>query len=299
MSLFDEKIELISNSNDALNEGIEKIDKILINELIKIYAGFTTAELLEFDALKAADLENKLIAAIKGSNYSGVVNSYLKDFGAIDDMNTLIHKAENSININKIINENEKIKNFRLLVEDQLKGTNKLAQRSKQLDALINPIATQIRKDLIQGTTFKRATEAIEKAVLDKDLGLSQWSKQIATDALNQYDRLQNDEVRKEYKMPYGQWTGSIKNTSRPLCHHMVFANQIFLWKDIQKIINPYVKNGVPSKSYTTETGIKQRKGGGIISGTDASNIAIRAGGYNCGHIITSRLKPPPGYKFK
>lgn len=294
MSLFDDKIELIADSNELLFKDVSEIDKQLINEIIKIYSGFAINDLLEFDPEKAAQLENQLIAIIKNSNYSSTIKSYLKDFDAVSDMNVLIHKKENAININKIINENEKIRNFRFLIEDSLRGTNKLAQRANKLNALIDPIATQIRKDLILGISFKDAAAAIEKAIKDKDLGLERWVDQIAKDALNQYDGIQNDEVRKEFNMPYGRFIGSIKKTTRPLCFHMVSEHKYFEWDKLQSILDPFVKNGEPNQSYTTITGIKQKKGGGIIEGTNAENFNVLRGGYNCRHLVHSSLKPPP-----
>lgn len=292
MSLFNDKTDLIENSSEQLEKKIKSIDESLIKEITKIYSAFRVGDVLEFDIQKAAELENKIIAAIKNTNYGTVVKSYLKDFDAIDDMNILIHKKLNDVNINNIINENARLSNYKKLIQDSLLGTNSLRQRSRQLDELISPLTNEIRKNAIIGSTYEDAIESIEAAILEQDLGLSRWSEQITRDALNQYDGLQDQEIRKEFNFEWGNYIGGISKNTRPLCFHMHTEHSSFKWSEIQPIIDPYVKDGIPIDTYTTETGQRKRRGAGIIPGTVASNFDVRRGGYNCKHYIVSSRKP-------
>lgn len=305
---IDKKLKLIASAEDDLLIALEGIDKQLAKEIIKIYARFVSGDTLTLDVQKLAQLEEALIAAVAKTNYKLAIDAYIPNFDAVNALNTDIQKIVNGINATDVIKESDKINNFTNAVEAQLRATNSVNIQvttagvkeivpfpNNSLDELIQPIAEVIRKDVIQGVTFEAATEGILDAIQRKELGLEQWAGQIARDALSQADGITNDEIRKEFDLKYVRYIGTVKLTTRPICYHLVTKKPVMKYEDLQKEINPFVPGGIPSETSTTETanGKSQKKGAGIIPGTDAGNFITRRGGYNCRHSMIAAKVPP------
>ena len=169
--------------------------------------------------------------------------------------------------------------------------------RNGALNKLIQPIADIIRRDVITGISFESATEAILEAITKKKLGLAQWAGQIALDALMQADGITQNEVRKEFNLEYIRYVGALKLTSRPLCVHLIRAKPqpVYRLEELDAILQEFAPNGVPSQETTPETadGKEQKKGNGIIYGTDMENFLVYRGGYRCEHEEIPARRPP------
>lgn len=307
MGVLDDKNRLINKADELFEQGLDGVDVELAREIIKIYASFVVDGQLVLKAEEIARLEEDIIAAISKTKYRGLLSSYLPNLEAIEDMNKLIQKEVNDIDINAIINENEKIFNHKSVLESRLRGTPStvikivddgverlVPIRNSSLNELINPIADVIRRDVISGVSFKSATESTLNAIKKKELGLSQWAGQIAKDALKQSDGIINQQVKEKYNMKYGRYIGSIKDTTRPICYHLLQkSDPVYSDDEIQEVLAEYQPNGIPSSSTTTKTptGKSEKKGSGIIPGTTAENFSVRRGGYNCGHDFVPLIK--------
>lgn len=299
MAITDDKISLIAQAERNLTRELETLDREILNEIIKIYSSFIVNDLLEFDAAKAALIEDQIIAAIKNSSYKNTVNSYVSNFDAITEMNRILHRDLNKVDIMSVVNENNKISAFITQIESSLKGTpstiyqvkdaagniTRVPIRNSSLNELIKPLAEQIRKDIILGTSFESATNAIQGAIMSKNLGLSQWAGQITKDALNQADGLQQDEIRKEFGFTKLRYQGTVKDTTRPFCYHMLLEPRMDIER-VQSLLGEHIPSGIPSQSITSRTanGKPQKKGSGMIPGTDISNFTIYRGGRGCRH---------------
>lgn len=299
MSIVEDKINLIDDADKQLIASLERLDQKLLTEIILIYAGFKVGkDVLGFDPLKAAQIEQMIIKAIQGIGYKQVVNTYIKNFDVLSELNKALHKEVNNLDVTAVVEENARIKAFLSDLEAQLRGTptrvvGGQAIRNTSLDELIQPIANVIRKDIILGTNYTAATNAIKEAIEKQDLGLSRWGGQIATDSLNQFDGLQQQQIKDHYDLKYITYVGNVRATTRPFCLHMMRKGQ-FTEDELKKALDEFCPNGLPSQTETRDTanGKKQKKGNGLIAGTDVSNFLVRRGGYNCGHqAIATNIK--------
>lgn len=304
---IDRKIELIAAAEDELFTALKGIDQQLAREIIKLYSKFVVGGELVLNAAELAQLEDSIISAVAATDYRDAVNTYIPNFDAIKNLNKDIHKDLNKIDAAAVLDENDKIANFQSAVEAQLRGTNAVKIRvtengiksvvnipNKSLDELIQPIADIIRTDVIQGISFEAATEGILDAISKKQLGLERYAGQIARDALNQADGIQNDEIRKEFDLEYVRYVGTIATNTRPVCYHFMTEKRVIKYEDLQKELDQFIPNGIPSESTTnkTPTGKREKKGGGMIPGTDANNWLVRRGGYNCRHTAIAARRP-------
>lgn len=309
---LDDKDELIAAADLAFADGLKGVDEQLAKEIIKIYASFVIGGELVLDAQALAQLEDALIAAIAKTDYKLVIDAYIPNYDAVNDLNKLLHKQVNGIDINKIINENTRIANHLSIVESRLKGTpstvikvvdmvgtqeviKSVPIRNSSLDELIQPIANVIRRDVIMGTSFESATESILEAISKKELGLEQWAGQIAQDGLKQADGIVNQQVKEEFKMKYSRYVGTIKQTTRPICYHLLTKKEdpVYTDAEITSVLAEYIPGGIPSDSVTSKTANRkpQKKGSGMIPGTDTQNFSVRRGGYRCRHDFIPLVK--------
>ena len=88
---------------------------------------------------------------------------------------------------------------------------------------------------------------------------------------------------------------GTIKDTTRPLCYHLLTmkSDPVYTDEEIGAVLAEYAPGGIPSESTTTKTanGKPQKKGNGIIPGTDTENFIVRRGGYRCRHDFVPLVK--------
>ena len=309
---FDKKNSLINTAEDEFFESLKVIDQQLAREIIKIYAKFLVGGELMINAEQFAQLEQSIIAAVAKTNYKVQVDFYLRNFDAIQALNVEIHELLNGITVTDVIKESDAINNFVSQVTSQLKATPstvvqvtnvvdgvkevvKYPVRNSSLNELIDPIASLIRTDVITGITFEAATEAMLEAITKNHLGLERWAGQIAGDALSQADGVTQNEIRKEFSLKYISYEGNVIETTRPLCYHLVSKGPVWTVDQLDKELKNFVVDGIPVEGTTTKTanGKQQRKGSGIIPGTDIDNFLIYRGGYRCRHNATPAKRAP------
>lgn len=305
MAIEDERLRLIEGGTDEFLAALEGIDKELAREIIKIYAKFVVGKELVLNAEELAQLDAAIVAAVRNTNYSDLLDVYLPNFDKLQELNKRLHRELNDLDPSDVLAENDKIINHTNVVKSRLQGTpstiirvtdvvdgEKVVRqtpiRNASLDELVDPIADMIRQDVIIGTTFEAATETILEAIENKHLGLTKWAGQIARDALNQSDGIQQQAIKEEFGLKYVSYQGTIKDTTRPFCYHLLSGGEnVFTEDQIAKALDSYCPEGVPSKSETTKTpsGKSKEKGSGMIPGTVLENFTVYRGGYNCRHL--------------
>ena len=311
MSALDEKFDLIANGTDDFLTGLKGVDNELAIAIIKIYSKFVQRGELVLNAEQLAAVDEAVIAAIAATGYKDILGVYIPNFDALKALNVDIHKLENGINVQDVLLEADKIKNHQAVVEAQLRGTpsaqiqvtdivdgkkvkRTVPIRNASLDELVQPISNQIRQDIILGVSFESATEAMLDAIADGNLGLEQWAGQVAMDALSQHDGIQQQAIKEEFDMKYSRYIGTIKKTTRPICYHLLTTKDdpVYTDDELKKVLGEYIPGGIPSESTTTSTadGKQQKKGNGLIPGTDINNFIIRKGGYRCRHELIPTL---------
>lgn len=120
------------------------------------------------------------------------------------------------------------------------------------------------------------------------DSKLASYSKQVVLDAISQNAANYTKIVTEDLGLEWFEYSGALIGTSRPFCRAMVEKR----WVHISELgaISRGLIDGV------------QVSTAGMVAGTDAENVQVYRGGYNCGHLLTpvsaSRVPPEVRAKF-
>jgi hypothetical protein len=146
------------------------------------------------------------------------------------------------------------------------------ATKNSLLEAGINneiiaPVEKLLQDNITTGGSITDLTEALRLDILGnaEKLGkLERYTRQITTDALNQFNANYNQTVSQDLGLEFYYYNGAVKDTSRRYCLDRVRQGRYFHKKEVQHTAN--------------------EEWAGKISGTNGSTIFINRGGYNCGH---------------
>ena len=126
------------------------------------------------------------------------------------------------------------------------------------------------------GYNRKDATTAIETFLKDKEY-IKRWSKVVARDTIRNYDEAIQDQLLEQYDYDGYFYTGTLIETSRPLCEHWVYDLKGFVtFEEMAKTAERY-PDKVEQKSKYTISDFKELR-------------------YNCRHnatlgFMTERIK--------
>jgi len=111
---------------------------------------------------------------------------------------------------------------------------------------------------------------------------LQRYAGQIATDSLNQFAANYNEAITSDLNWKWRMYTGSLIETSRPWCVHMVDKKYVHE-SELETVISDNI-DGVKICSEAIPCSKKTGLPSGMIAGTNAKNISQRRGGWQCGH---------------
>jgi hypothetical protein len=111
---------------------------------------------------------------------------------------------------------------------------------------------------------------------------LEKYTKQITTDALNQYAAQYTNAVTNDLGLEWFMYTGSIIDTSRPLCKALIKKKYIHKSELPDIILGKFKEFDEEGGKINPKTKLPE----GMIPGTNASNFHIYRGGYQCGHQL-------------
>jgi len=296
----------MANPNDLIREkirlydleGLMKSVRGVQSEVFKESIDFYIAELnklqekgfVEKGSLAATVVNNfeKRLSDIveKNSRYQSEIRNYYTSFDELDNLNLIIHKELNEINIEKII----KLANKQ---QRELIGTTAadiVSEKNikvnltgaKMREQFTKPVKKILYQGVMRGTPSTQLKTQLHDFIVGEKgkMGrLERWSGQITRDALSQYDGAVNDMVRKEYDLNAFRYIGSLVMDSRPQCVRWVTEKKGVLRYD----------------ELTKEIGWAYSNGKGMIPGTTKESFATYKGGYNCKHqAIPFRLENQP-----
>jgi hypothetical protein len=111
---------------------------------------------------------------------------------------------------------------------------------------------------------------------------LQRYTRGAVTDALNQYSASYNETVASGLNWKWRMYTGSLIETSRPWCVHMIGKKYVHE-SELSTVITDNI-NGVKICSAEIPCNKKTGLPSGMMKGTNAENISQRRGGWGCGH---------------
>lgn len=210
------------------------------------------------------DLKNVVIS----KQYKKNVSKYLNSFGELKDINDFYYKAiaSGKYTANKFI--------YKEVLSFSIEATKNSLLESGIVESVIKPIESVLTQNVTTGGNFQDLTDLLRKEILGDSTGagkLTRYSKQITTDALNQFNANYNQTVATDLNLDFYYYNGAIKETSRKYCIGIINGSELGLTG------GRYYHKKEVERSASLEWA-------GKIPGTNGSNIITNRGGFNCGH---------------
>lgn len=142
-----------------------------------------------------------------------------------------------------------------------------------------------LRKALTTGGSYADMTEEVRAYVLSSEVNegaIARYARQVTTDAVNQYSATYNQAITQDLGLVWRMYTGSNLITTRPWCMAMTKKRYVHE-AELEDLINKEV-DGVEICSKDIPCNKRTKMPRGMIAGTNATNIIINRGGWQCRH---------------
>ena len=206
-------------------------------------------------------LRGDLKKSIITPQYKKDLKQFLNGFNELKSINDTYYKtiASGTLNANKNV--------FKAITTISIDATKSSLLDSGITEAIIKPVEKILSQNVTTGASFQDMTEMLRKDILGDGttLGkLERYSKQITTDALNQFNANYNQTVSQDLGLEFYYYSGGVKETTRQYCKDRINEGRYYHMKEVEESAN--------------------QEWAGKIAGTNASSIFVNRGGYNCGH---------------
>lgn len=257
----------IPESQKAMFEAIEKELRRLDLDGDKIKATVKNLSIV-------TSIKNKLNRIILNDEYKADVREYLKSFGTITRLHNDYWKSVES-----------KFKPRPLLkaIRNQAVTDTASALTEAGIGANVSDrILLILRTNITTGGSYAALGRQLRDGLLSTTTPgfLDRYTKQITTDAINQYSANYNQIVSSDLGYEWYKYDNTDIKTTRCFCDAMTDQPYLHV-SQIPELIKGY---GLRCKDQPVRLNPKTKLPEGMIAGTDASNFLIRRGGYNCRH---------------
>jgi len=254
-----------------LEKRLSKLEPQLVKSVISWLEKFRTTSgnivRTQSNSDRVAAFQKAMIKFLQKSGYYEMVSLYVKNFDFISASEKAVHLELNGIKLdNKFVNVYRNLA-VKKVIDDMTKtGLKK---------SLINPLRNELFIAVNQGSSLRDVITSIsgQLATTEQRAGIvRKLSIQSSRDALLQYDGVVNEAVRKQFKMPYVFYVGSLVKDSRAQCERWV----------------NYDKEGkigvIAFEDLESEIMWAEDNGSGMIPNTTPENFCQNRGGFNCRH---------------
>jgi len=223
-----------------------------------------------------ADLE-KII--LDSSDYTDSVEKFGKLYDSVTKLNYNYYKAlEKKFKPPKMIDEIRKQS-----VNVVLEGLTESGLNAN----VITPVREIINTYVTTGGSYTKLAKELDNYIngYQSDAGpidgvLQKYTKQITTDAINQYNATVNKAISSDLGYEWFRYVGSNIKTTRTFCKALT-EKQYYHISELPDIIKGDFEQfkAMKGKIYD-KTGLPE----GMYDDTNTSNFDVYRGGYNCGH---------------
>lgn len=271
-----EILKTIDNSIAGFQSSIPGIQKTVYDELqpilkeLQIKNGKLLNNVSNLKLL--GTLQNKLEKVILSAEYKSSVNNFIDSYSSLS-----------SLNMNYFKQFNQKFtpsKTLPYIKELAVESTINSLVGQGMSENVIRPIKDILTQNITSGGNYAKFNNELRDWVLgtgNDEGNIVKYTKQISTDAINQYNAQYHEAIAKDLQFNWGRYVGSNITTSRQFC--VLLTKKQWVHKsELPGIIAGHIDNESCKLSKTT--GLPY----GMIPGTNADNFKVRRGGYNCGH---------------
>ena len=217
-----------------------------------------------------ASLPTKVRAALKKTGYLSKVDSYVRAFERVGQLQIDLHKSVNSINAAPIVSNLQRV--WAQVTADNLAGQG-------MDNLLVYPLQQSLLTHAASGVTLTELVNMIDDEMRgnakNKNTVFANQALQIGRDALGQYDGAINGKIAQDFDLNAIVYVGSVVDDTRAQCERWL-ESEFILIADLQDEIDWAFSNG-----------------SGMIAGTTPANFTSLRGGYSCRHeAIPIRVTP-------
>lgn len=274
-----------------IDEAIEKFNKVIPKIQKDIFADIQD-ELKRLDTSNGkikttvanlkivTSIKNKLLRLILTPEYKKEVKDFIQAFNDVTKLqNQYWQSVEKEFKPRALLQE---------IKTQAISDTVKSLTASGIGATIQEQISGILRTNITTGGSYSDLNDQLRESLVNTktDGVLLKYTKQITTDAINQYSAQYTQTVSNDLGFEWFAYQGSDIKTTRPFCDamtdfryfHITEIPDLLAAKDLY-----YMKDGKKTKVPIYEkTGLPH----GMIPGTNPANFQINRGGYNCGHQI-------------
>jgi len=281
---YNELIKTIDDAINGFNDSLPKIQKEILADVLDQIKKFDTRDKRITNTVKNIRLlntiKNRLKKIILTDSYKQEVKDFLKVFNDVSTFqNAYFAEAEKSFKPPTIVKE---IKSQ--TIDDTI---NRLTEAGIGVN-VSDKIAELLKQNVTTGVKYSDLAAQLREYILTTETPgvLERYVKQIATDSVNQYSAQYMNTISGDLGYEWFMYQGKDILTTRPWCDAMT-DRKFFHISEVPDLL------AAKDLYYSSEDGLKKvtiyEKTGlpnGMIPDTNAENLFIRRGGYNCGHQI-------------
>ncbi len=288
MATFNDILAAMQGAIDDFNATVPASQKSMLNSIQLELKGLdlnsqgnvkTSVANLKLAGKIKSDLQNLILT----DKYLGNVQDFVDQYLTIAQLqNQYFSAIESEFKPGPLL---EEIK--QQAVDDTVKSLGE-----QGIGASIAEEITQIlQSNITTGGSYAQLNDQLRTALTDQEGNpglLTRYSKQITTDAINQYSAQYTKAVSDDLGYEWFAYQGSDIQTTRPFCDAMTdftFFNVSEI-PSLLKAQNLYYTNKKTGQRELVPIYAKTGLPNGMIPGTNPSNFQINRGGYNCGHQI-------------
>jgi len=289
MSKIEDNIDLVNDKIekevDRFLEGVDKSQKGIFNRLLATVKGIETNP---DGSIKQTTKNLRLLGGIRKTIENEIItDAYIKrseslfnQFPAIAELNNGYFKG-----IEAAFKPNNQL--YKEVIKNSINVTRTSLLDSGIAENVINPIVNIVDNSVTNGSSFADMVDELRLVIKGDEERLGQlmrYSKQITTDALNQFNASYNETIAKDLGLEWYFYSGGKRKTSRAFCKK--YAGRYFHKKEVEDFGRRKDLDGSNLCGGPTKTNLCS----GRIPRTNPSNIFRLRAGYNCAHIYKPTL---------
>jgi len=278
MPLIQDLLNEIDMTVVDFEKAIPKIETNIARELAVLFneletrGGFLSPTVKNLRAVQK--LKSKIRAAILSKDYTGSVDELIKQFTSVSEIqNAYFATISTTFKKGSVLKEVEKL--ARLNTIESLTGAG---IESELVEQILDKALTNVKS----GASFLDPRDELDFFIRgNKEFPgkLRAYTGLIVRDSINQFSASYSETIAADLGLKWYQYVGTTVGDSREWCVQMVKKKWIHE-SELTKLVKGTV-NGKRVPIYD-KTGLP----GGMIAGTNAKNVKVRRGGWNCMHQI-------------
>jgi len=222
-------------------------------------------------------IKNKLNRIILNPEYKGEIKEFVQTFNNVYSMQNEYWKS-----IEKTFKPRPLLKAIRnQAITDTFQSLTTQGISANVSDAIIGIL----RQNITSGGSYKDLAEQLRQSLTNTPESkgiLDRYVKVVANDSIQQFNRQYTQIVSSDLGYTWFRYMNTDIETTRCWCDAMTDKNYFHVSEVPDLILGKGLKCNGESVPIYKKTGLPY----GMIDGTNAENVFIRAGGWNCRHSI-------------